>query len=336
VIPRPSVTWVVGSRGLLGGAVCRELAMHGRSSQREVIRWEDAAQARADLRAGIARMLDSAGGGDWNVAWCAGAAVVGSTDASLAHDLDVIDGFFADLTEIATAAGPSTLGHGAVFFASSAGGVYAGSSRPPYDERTVPVTLSPYGAAKLDQESVVNAFSTRTGVPVLIGRVSNLYGPGQNLAKPQGLVSQVCRAYWSGQPVSVYVSMDTLRDYLFVDDAAGMIVAGLDGIRDRTAALDPGTPTGRVVVKVMASQQATSIAALVGEFRRVLKRSTRMVFRASTRSSAQARDLRLRSVEWPELDRFVRTPMPVGIRRTIDAVGKELLAARTVVSRPDV
>ena len=329
---RPPVTWVVGSRGLLGSAVCRELRARGRTPQRELIRWEDAAEARLDLRAGIVRMLADAGDGDWNVAWCAGAAVIGSTTASLAHDLAVVDGFFSDLTELATAAGPSTLGRGAVFFASSAGGVYAGSSTPPYDERTVPVTLSPYGAAKLDQEGVVGAFSERTGVPVLIGRISNLYGPGQNLAKPQGLVSHVCRAYWSGQPVSVYVPMDTLRDYLFVDDAAGMIVAGLDGIRDRTAA----TPAGRVVVKVMASQQATSIAALVGEFRRVLKRSTRVVFRASARTSAQALDLRLRSVEWPELDRFVRTPMPVGIRRTVDAVGKELLAPTTVARERDV
>ena len=328
----PPVTWVVGSRGLLGSAVCRELLVRGRTPQRELIRWDDAAEARLDLRAGIVRMLAAAGDGDWNVAWCAGAAVIGSTTASLAHDLAVVDGFFSDLTELATAAGPSTLRRGAVFFASSAGGVYAGSSTPPYNERTVPVTLSPYGAAKLDQEGVVDAFSGRTGVPVLIGRISNLYGPGQNLAKPQGLVSHVCRAYWSGQPVSVYVPMDTLRDYLFVDDAAAMIVAGLDGIRDRTA-----TPAGpsRVVVKVMASQQATSIAALVGEFRRVLKRSTRVVFRASARTSAQARDLRLRSVEWPELDRFVRTPMPVGIRRTVDAVGKELLAPTMVVPERD-
>lgn len=328
----PPVTWVVGSGGLLGSAVCREVLARGRTLQRELIRWEDAAEARLDLRAGIVRMLADAET-DWNVAWCAGAAVIGSTEASLAQDLALIDGFFADLDELATAAGPSTLHRGAVFFASSAGGVYAGSATPPYSERTVPVTLSPYGAAKLAQEGVVEAFSARTGVPVLIGRISNLYGPGQNLAKAQGLVSHVCRAYWSGQPVSVYVPMDTLRDYLFVDDAAGMIVAGLGGIRDRTA-----TPAvaSRVVVKVMASQQATSIAALVGEFRRVLKRSTRVVFRASARTSAQALDLRLRSVEWPELDRFVRTPMPVGIRRTVDAVGKEMLAPTTVDPERDV
>jgi len=321
---------------LLGSAVCRELLARGRTPQREPIRWGDADDARLDLRAGIARMLADAGDADWNVAWCAGAAVIGSTEESLAQDLALIDGFFADLAELATAAGTATLRRGAAFFASSAGGVYAGSSSPPYSERTVPVALSPYGAAKLDQEGVVAAFSANTGVSVLIGRISNLYGPGQNLAKPQGLVSHVCRAYWSGQPVSVYVPMDTLRDYLFVDDAAGMIVAGLDGIRARTAPVGPADAAGRVgrvVVKVMASQQATSIAALVGEFRRVLKRSIRLVFRASARTSAQALDLRLRSVEWPELDRFVRTPMPVGIRRTVDAVGKELLAPTLVPER---
>ena len=54
--------------------------------------------------------------------------------------------------------------------------------------------------------------------PVLIGRIANLYGPGQNLAKAQGLVSQLCAAQLERARSSIWVSLDTLRDYLFAPD----------------------------------------------------------------------------------------------------------------------
>ena len=63
-------------------------------------------------------------------------------------------------------------------------------------------------------EADLRRFAAATGTAVLVGRIANLYGPGQNLAKPQGLVSQLCLANLTGQPLSIYVSLDTLRDYL--------------------------------------------------------------------------------------------------------------------------
>ena len=124
---------------------------------------------------------------------------------------------------------------GAFFFASSAGGVYAGVGAPPYDESSPVRPLGAYGQAKLDAEALVTAWSHRTGTPSLIGRIANLYGPGQNLAKAQGLISQICRSHLTGQPVSIYVSLDTLRDYFFAPDCAGLIVEGWRGCGSRDA-----------------------------------------------------------------------------------------------------
>ena len=212
------------------------------------------------------------------------------------------------LTALAAAPRPDK---GAFFFASSAGGVYAGVGTPPYDESSPVRPLAPYGRAKLDAEALVTDWSHRTGTPSLIGRISNLYGPGQNLAKAQGLISQICRSHLTGQPLSIYVSLDTLRDYLFAPDCAGLIVAGLARLRQEQSARGPS-----VVTKILASQRAITIGAVLGEMRRIFKSSPRIVLGASSVAAVQARDLSLRSRVWSELDRRALTPFPVGVAAT--------------------
>jgi len=196
---------------------------------------------------------------------------------------------------------------GAFFFASSAGGVYAGVGAPPYDEFSPVSPLAPYGQAKLDAEALVAGWSRSSGLPSLIGRISNIYGPGQNLGKAQGLISQICRSHLTGQPLSIYVSLDTLRDYLFAPDCARLIVAGLARLREG----QPG-----VVTKILASQRAITIGAVLGEVRRLFKSPTHIVLGASPSSAMQARDLSLRSRVWPDLDRAGLTPFPVGVAAT--------------------
>ena len=95
-------------------------------------------------------------------------------------------------------------------------------------------------------EARTRDFARRTGVPTMIGRITNVYGPGQNLGKAQGLISQLGKAYLLRQPISLYVSLDTTRDYIFVDDCARMIIAAVDDLRGTR---DPGT----AVVKIIGS-----------------------------------------------------------------------------------
>jgi len=207
------------------------------------------------------------------------------------------------------------------FFSSSAGGVYAGVGAPPYDEGSPVRALAPYGQAKLDGEALVISWSQRTGMPSLIGRIANLYGPGQNLGKAQGLISQICRTNLTGQPLSIYVSLDTLRDYVFAPDCAALIVAGLARLRRER----PAT-SSNAVIKILASQRAITIGAVLGEMRRIFKRSPRIVLGASAVSAMQAKDLSLRSTVWPELDQRTLTPLPAGIAATAADLQRKLQA----------
>jgi len=300
----PALSWIVGSGGLLGHALTTNLRLRGIGGVvTSRIAWSDVSGSRIALRASLAAFLDQAAQAavPWRIAWCAGAGVTGTSAQTLQDELETFKGFIDELAILAPTRS------GTLFFASSAGGVYAGACRAPFTESHRPRPLAPYGEAKLTAELAVHRFAEATGNRVIIGRIANLYGPGQNLGKAQGLISHLCRAHITGQPLSVYVSLDTIRDYLFVDDCANMI----------SDALDAGQMTAELnTTKIFASHQGTTVGALIGECRRVFKRTPRLVLGTSASSRFQVKDLRLRSTVWPELDRRALTPLPAGIAAT--------------------
>lgn len=312
-------TWVIGAGGLLGKAVVRELRSRGIPVLTTKIPWTDPEAAQKAFRNGAELLRDSAASGPWTIAWCAGAGVTGTSPDELEDELKMFAQALALIEETLCATGGR---NGALFIASSAGGVYAGSSAPPFTEHTVAQPLAPYGFAKLRAEALVAEFAHRSGVRALVGRVSNLYGPGQNLRKPQGLISVFAKAHLTGTPVSVYVSLDTLRDYLFVDDASRLVADGLDRL-----AL-PDVHAGETVVKILASQRADTIGNLIGACRAIFKRRPLIVLGASPFAKAQAHDLRLKSVVWPELDAHAITPLAVGINKTVQEVQRVALSGK--------
>ncbi|NIL78926.1 hypothetical protein RhoFasB10_05114 [Rhodococcus sp. B10] len=243
--------------------------------------------------------------------WAAGAGVNGTTLAEFDAENDLI--------RVLTQSIGNRSREGTLFLASSAGGVYAGASGAPHHEDSPPVPLGDYGRAKLESEDIARQFGDATDVNVVMGRFANLYGPGQNLAKPQGLISHLCRGYLMASPVSIYVPMDTLRDYLFVSDAAEMVADALALTKSRR---EPPT------VKIFASGHAVTIGSILGACRTVFRRRPNVVLAASPLAAFQGRDLRLRSTVWPEIDRRTHRTLPAGIASTLEATRRALGVSR--------
>jgi UDP-glucose 4-epimerase len=304
---RPPLTWVIGSGGLLGSNVEQAMGRRGPVWRiPEPIRWTTS-ETGGQLARAAQMFATAAQGRPWQVAWCAGAGVMATTVDAFAEEADVFGVFLDALSETMPARSD-----GAVFFASSAGGLYAGSPGPPFTEDSVVRPTSPYGDAKLREEQIVSEWADVHDWPVVIGRIANLYGAGQNLAKPQGLISQICRAHLLRQPISIYVPLDTVRDYLYARDCGDLVAAVLDrGRRDGHA------HGSSAHVKILASQRGVTIGAVLAELRRVLKQRVKVIHGLSATAKFQARDLRLRSVVWPDLDRRALTPLPAGIRATL-------------------
>jgi UDP-glucose 4-epimerase len=292
---------VVGSGGLVGRHVAAELEAAGHEVITSRVPWGDEDAATARLAAEVDRFEALRAGRPWVLAWCAGAGVVSTPAEALATEERV---FGAALERLGDGSTDGT--SGVVFLASSAGGLYAGSSGPPFSEATEPRPLVPYGRVKLAMEERLRALAPSAGWRAVLGRLANVYGPGQTLGKPQGLLSQLCLADATGRPLPVFVSMDTLRDYVFAEDAARMVVGCIRLARSE--------PAGTVSVKVIASGTPVSVGHLIGEARRVFHRPLRTI--PLPGGAGQVLDLRLRSVRWPQLDALARTTLAAGLSAT--------------------
>jgi UDP-glucose 4-epimerase len=293
-------TWIVGRGGLFGSAVSRAM---GPKFIGLPVPWEDHDAAVAVLDSDHKRFIREARNDDWSVIWAAGSGVVGTTADKLAAETRILSHFVTRMRDSRPA------GLGVFFLSSSAGGVYAGSTHPPFSESTAPRPLSAYGETKLAQEEILR-MTLEGCVPLVIGRFSNLAGPGQNLVKQQGLVSQLCRAAVTRQSLNVFVPMETLRDYLDVADAAAMVRT----LVENAVHNQPSTP----VLRNISSQRPVSVCTALRTVQQVAHRTVRIALGTSPTSKYHVRDLRL-CTDFPrDFQGVAIMPFPVTVKRVYD------------------
>jgi UDP-glucose 4-epimerase len=290
---------VVGSNGLLGQALVRREpdAFVGRP-----VPWDRPDEATRVLTSSVRRYAEIVRD-QWTVVWAAGAAVV-STDERVAEiELE----HFRALVSAVHVHLPA--GRGVFFLSSSAGGIYAGSSGAPFDETSEVVPLSAYGRLKLAMEQVaVDVLGEHCHVA--IGRFSNLYGPGQNLEKAQGLISKLCLHALTRTALSIYVPLETMRDYLYVDDAAALAASTIEAARR-------SSPVG-TSLRVLASGESATVARLITMVARQHRHRLLISLGVNPSSAFQVRDLRLRSLHGQEQAGAVRTTLNVGVAQVFD------------------
>ena len=292
------ITWIVGSGGLLGRAVAKHC---GKTYNPGPIPWNDPDEAQAALQRQARDFESVVRDQPWRVIWAAGAATTSTPHETAMGELLPLEGL---LTGLRSALPKEP---GSFFLTSSAGGVYAGSSGPPFTADTPVAPLSSYGELKIAQEEMARRILGPV-TPVVIGRVGNLYGPGQNLDKLQGIISRLALAAITQQPLDVFVPLSTIRDYLLTDDAARLV---LHLTRDPQSA-----PADEPLI--IATGAGTSIGQLIRMTRDVTKRTVPVALGTHESAKAQAPDLRLQpTIELPR-----RTPLPAGVR----AVYLDLLA----------
>lgn len=314
-----TLAWVIGSGGLLGSHVTRALRRAPRFTSWQPeggpLPWDD--PGTLDARLGEAAREFVRAASDHAAAslfWCAGAGVVGTPAAELASESRAWERLLTRLGSARVAGRGAHQRPLSVLLASSAGGVYAGSSEPPLTEASPAQPLSAYGEAKLHQERTLAEWGSRhPEVSTLVARISNLYGPGQKGDKPQGLISQMSRCLIHRRPIHIYVPLDTIRDFAFAGDAAGVLVRWMERLGDEARETERGVH----VLKICASERATSIAGLIGVFRRLAKRPLRVVSGLHPLSGQHPMRLQFRSEVWPDEPRPDATTLLSGIDRVI-------------------
>lgn len=83
---------------------------------------------------------------------------------------------------------------------------------------------SPYAASKASADLLVRAWHRTHGLPTLITRCCNNYGPRQH---PEKLIPRMISNALAGQPLPVYGDGQQMREWIHVDDHAAGVLATL-------------------------------------------------------------------------------------------------------------
>jgi UDP-glucose 4-epimerase len=81
-------------------------------------------------------------------------------------------------------------------------------------------------------------------VPFTILRVSNVYGPGQPHGRGQGVIAEWKYAIENGYDIKVFGSLETFRDYIYIEDLCEGIYTILQNFGDsQVLNIGSGEPT---------------------------------------------------------------------------------------------
>ena len=92
-----------------------------------------------------------------------------------------------------------------------------GSSGEASHEGSMLEPTNPYAATKAGAEHLVQAYRRSFGMPTIITRGNNVYGPHQY---PEKIIPKFINQLMRGLPLTLHGSGDNTRNYLFVEDVA--------------------------------------------------------------------------------------------------------------------
>lgn len=115
-----------------------------------------------------------------------------------------------------------------VVLVSSGGTVYGAARTLPMDEDHPTHPISPYGITKLTIEKYGLMYHRLAGLPVIIVRPGNAYGPGQVPGTGQGFVATAIAHILNHREVTIFGKEGTVRDYIHVTDVASGIASALE------------------------------------------------------------------------------------------------------------
>jgi len=141
------------------------------------------------------------------------------------------------------------------FLLVSSSEVYGTAEYAPMDERHPLEPRSPYAATKAGADRLAYSYRVTYGLPIVIGRPFNNYGPRQH---PEKLVPRFVTQALSGEALTVHGDGHASRDWLHVDDTASAIEALIDAPLDAVAGEVVNVATG-------ADLSVSEIARLVLE-----------------------------------------------------------------------
>lgn len=115
-----------------------------------------------------------------------------------------------------------------LIFFSSGGTVYGNQQVLPVTEDAVPVPINHYGNLKLCIENTIRTFNFQMKRNMLIARIANPYGPGQDYHKGVGFIDAAIKRAIAGETIEIWGDGSIVRDYIYIEDVCRMLYELID------------------------------------------------------------------------------------------------------------
>ncbi len=146
-----------------------------------------------------------------------------------------------------------------LIYLSSGGAVYGRPERMPVSENSPTLPISGYGVTKLAIEQYLRLHSLQGNLDrLVILRPANIYGPGQPLGKPQGVVGHLIHAAMTGSTFTVWGDGSACKDYLHIEDFCRAVGRAIETPEVKHAVLNVSSGNAIALREVIQSIEAFS------------------------------------------------------------------------------
>ena len=177
-------------------------------------------------------------------------------------------------------------------------------STPPFTEKSLARPIDNYGANKLSCEHYVQLYGRNYGLPYVILRYANVYGPRQNIRGEAGVVAIFAGAMIADRPTHITGDGAQVRDFVYVEDVARAnvlaVAADINGVYN----LGTGQPTQiNTIYRLLAEltgyrRRPAYLPRPAGEVRATWLDSTKAGQELGWEAEVDLREGLRRTVEW--------------------------------------
>lgn len=144
-------------------------------------------------------------------------------------------------------------------FASSGGTVYGILKSIPADEQHRTRPRCAYGVTKLAIENYLALYHDLWGLDCIALRISNPYGPRQEVGRNFGAISTFATRVAAGDPITIFGDGSIIRDYLYIDDLVEALIAA-GHLAGGPAVLNVGSGVGKSLNDIVGVLREASMS----------------------------------------------------------------------------
>jgi UDP-glucose 4-epimerase len=188
---------------------------------------------------------------------------------------------------------------------STGGAIYGAADVIPTPETVTPLPEAPYGQSKYCAERYIGLYGRLFGLRGATVRLGNVYGPRQDPLGEAGVIAIFTGKLDGGERPMIYGTGEQTRDYVFVGDVVGALLAVLEH-EDAHGEYNVGTGRESSVLDVVAGLRAYAdghfepafAPARIGEMDRSCLDVTRAREELGWTAQVELGDGLRRTVEW--------------------------------------